>query len=186
MKKIPFIIACMLALTSMAEEPKLIEDEIDFIVESTEEPTEVEFTVEVKVEEEIVIEEPTFSAYAEIPMAPPYSENYVVIQEPESEPEPTLPVVEEPPATPCPIEKTVTIYSSRGPVVTYGDTIYLTSVLTGFENCEVYYQWQCDKGAGYEDVSDGTAASYEFIANKETLSWNWKLIVYYQELGVTQ
>lgn len=178
MKKIPFIIACMLAFTSMAEEPQLVEtteNEIDFIVESIEE-------VEVEVEEEIVIEEPTFSAYAEIPVAPPFSENYAVIQEPE----PTITVVEEPSVTPHPIEKTVTIYSSRGPVVTYGDTIYLTSVLTGFENCEVYYQWQCDKGAGYEDVSDGTAASYEFIANKETLSWNWKLIVYYQELGVTQ
>jgi len=182
MKKIPFIIACMLALTSMAEEPQLIENEIDFIVESTEEPTEFE----VEIEAEIVVEEATFSAYAEISVAPPFSENYVVIQEPEPEPELTFPVVEEPSITLHPIEKTVTISSSRGPVVTYGDTIYLTSVLTGFENCEVYYQWQCDKGAGYEDVSDGTAASYEFIANKETLSWNWKLIVYYQELGVTQ
>lgn len=135
MKKIPFIIACMLALTSMAEEPQLVEtteNEIDFIVESIEEN-------EVEIEAEIVVEEATFSAYAEIPVAPPYSENYVVIQEPEPKPEPTLPIVEEPPATPCPIEKTVTIYSSRGPVVTYGDTIYLTSVLTGFENCEVYY-----------------------------------------------
>ena len=181
MKKIPFIIACMLALTSIAEEPQLIEDEIDFVIESTKEPAEeVEFTVEIEIEEEIVVEEPTFSAYAEIPVAPPYSENYVVIQEPE----PTITIVEEPVVTMPPIEKTVTIYSSRGPVVTYGDTIYLTSVLTGFENCEIYYQWQCDKGDGYEDVPDGTAASYEFIANKETLSWNWKLIVYYQELEV--
>ena len=75
--------------------------------------------------------------------------------------------------------KQVFIKSSARSCMTRGEPIYLTSYLTGFEECEIYYQWQCDKGNGFQDIPGANSDSYSFSANKETLSWGWRLIVYY-------
>lgn len=73
----------------------------------------------------------------------------------------------------------VRIYSSRGEVVTEGDMIELTSVLIGFDGLEVSYQWQVDRGdgEGWQDVKGATRWRYVFIADKETIRYNWRLIV---------
>ena len=73
----------------------------------------------------------------------------------------------------------VVIFSSRRSVVMPGETIYLTSKISGFDNYEVSYQWQCDKGNGFEDVSGATSDSYSFAASVETLSYDWRLAIYY-------
>lgn len=80
-----------------------------------------------------------------------------------------------------PVPKTVTIYCSRERVMTENETVLLWSEISGFEGCEVHYQWMCDKGNGYEPVEGATNDVYGFPATVESLSWNWQLIVYYRE-----
>ena len=97
--------------------------------------------------------------------------------EPVTEPEP-----EKEPETPAPVERKVMIYSSRKEIVTEGDIIELTGALIGFEDVPdeaIAYQWQVDRndGAGWVDVDGATKWYYKFIANKETILYNWRLIV---------
>lgn len=74
----------------------------------------------------------------------------------------------------------VTIFTSRRTVVEPGETITLTSRLEGFENCEIIvYQWQYDRGNGFEDIPGADADTYAFAADVETLSYDWRLVVYY-------
>ena len=82
---------------------------------------------------------------------------------------------------PADTEKKVLIFTSRRTVMSLGETVYLTSILEGFENCEqIEYQWECDRGEGFEAVEDATSDSWSFIADKETLAWNWRLSVSYR------
>lgn len=97
--------------------------------------------------------------------------------EPVTEPEP-----EKEPEAPAPVERKVMIYSSRKEIVTEGDIIELTGALIGFEDVPdetIHYQWQVDRndGAGWVDVEGATKWYYKFIANKETILYNWRLIV---------
>lgn len=94
-------------------------------------------------------------------------------------PEPTQAPELEPGVTPAPNFK-VTIFSSRRSVMTPGETVYLTSKLEGFEGYEIRYQWQCDKGNGFEDVPDADGDTYSFSASVETLGYDWRLAVYYR------
>ena len=56
----------------------------------------------------------------------------------------------------------------------------LSSKLEGFDGYEVFYQWECDKGEGFEKVEDADQDFYMFNANVDSLSWNWRLTVYYR------
>ena len=78
------------------------------------------------------------------------------------------------------VEKKVTIFTSRRTVMTEGETVYLTSKLEGFEGYEVAYKWQCDQGEGYQYVEGANEDTYEYTADTETLSWGWRLLVYYR------
>ena len=79
------------------------------------------------------------------------------------------------------LPKKVTIFSSRRSVMKPGETVNLTSVLEGFEDCEeIQYQWMCDMGGGFKPVSGANSDSYSFAASQESLSWGWKLTVYYR------
>ena len=90
-------------------------------------------------------------------------------------------VVPETEATAEGTDMKVTIFSSRRSVMKPGETVQLTSVLEGFEHCEeIAYQWECDKGSGFEAVSGATGATYAFAATRESLSWNWQLAVYFR------
>ena len=90
-------------------------------------------------------------------------------------PDPSIILIE---PTPTPEPRSVRIFIDRRPVMTVNDPVTLTSKLSGFtQDDEIYYQWQCDKGNGFEDVAGATSSSYVFPATKETLSWSWRLKV---------
>jgi len=72
----------------------------------------------------------------------------------------------------------VEIFSSRRSIMAPGETVCLTSVLYGLEGYTVSYQWECDKGSGFEPVAGATSDSYSFIASVETLGYDWRLTVY--------
>ncbi|MER1994847.1 MAG: hypothetical protein ABS897_12480 [Eubacteriales bacterium] len=76
-------------------------------------------------------------------------------------------------------ERTVTIRSSQGDVVTEGEIIYLTSKLKGFDGLDIAYQWQVDRGdgAGWVDVEGANRSKHMFVADKETIQYSWRLIV---------
>jgi hypothetical protein len=76
-------------------------------------------------------------------------------------------------------ERTVTIRSSHGDVVTEGEIIYLTSKLKGFDGLDIAYQWQVDRGdgAGWVDVEGANRSKHMFVADKETITYSWRLIV---------
>lgn len=71
----------------------------------------------------------------------------------------------------------VEIFSSRRSVMSPGETVQLTCVLYGMDGYSVSYQWECDKGNGFEAVAGANADSYSFIASVETLGYNWRLAV---------
>ena len=87
--------------------------------------------------------------------------------EPESESEPEAP------------ERAVLIFSSQGKVVTENEIIYLTSELIGFDDVEVAYQWQVDRGdgLGWVDIEGGTGPKHMFVARRDTITYKWRLIV---------
>lgn len=78
----------------------------------------------------------------------------------------------------CPIK--VTIFSSRRSVMLPGEEVILTSKMEGSEGYETLLQWQCDKGSGFEDVPGANEDHYSFAASVETLSYSWRLVVYYR------
>ena len=75
----------------------------------------------------------------------------------------------------------VTIFTSRRKTVRVGEPVTLTSRIEGFDGFEIRYQWECDKhdGAGFLDVSGADEDSYTFSASAESMSWDWRLSVYY-------
>ncbi len=78
----------------------------------------------------------------------------------------------------CPIK--VTIFTSRRAVMEPGETVNLTSKIEGSEGYETMLQWQWDKGNGFEDVPGANEDHYSFEASIETLSYSWRLVVYYR------
>ena len=126
---------------------------------------------EAEVEEEVV-EEPV--------------EEEPVIEETETEATPDE-VVEEPveeaaeePTTGLEIDVSklsVEIFSTMGDIVLPGDTITLTSKLTGFDGLTYTLQWQCDNGSGWADVPGATDGSYSFTADETNINAQWRLEV---------
>ena len=99
--------------------------------------------------------------------------------ETESQPEGTSPEGNtEPESEPMP-ERKVQIKSSRQDVVIEGEIITLYSRLTGFDDVEVHYQWQVDRGegAGWEDVEGATGPEHSFVARKDTILYSWRLTI---------
>ena len=105
-------------------------------------------------------------------------------EDPGTEPEGTEEPGTEPEGTeePAEVERKVMIYSTRKDVVTEGDIIELTGALIGFDDVPdeaISFQWEVDRndGAGWVAVEGATKWYYKFIANKETILYNWRLIV---------
>ena len=98
-------------------------------------------------------------------------------EEPEEEPEEDP---EEPVLLPDgSVERKVLIRSSRGDVVIENQLITLTSKLIGFDDVDVHYQWQVDRGDGngWVDVEGATGADHSFAATKDTILYSWRLII---------
>ena len=74
----------------------------------------------------------------------------------------------------------VTIFSSRKAVMEPGETVVLTSKVEYAEGYEIRYQWECDRGNGFEAVDGANGDTYAFQADEQTLSYDWRLIVYYR------
>ena len=73
-----------------------------------------------------------------------------------------------------PDEENVRILTSFTGVIGYGEQIDLSSEVDG----EVLsYQWECDKGQGFEKIEGANDPTYSFTATPESLSWNWRLTV---------
>lgn len=71
----------------------------------------------------------------------------------------------------------VEIFTDRSDVMTIGDIITLTSVLTGFEGLTYTLQWQYDDGSGWQDAPDATEATYSFAVDEINACYNWRLAV---------
>ena len=74
--------------------------------------------------------------------------------------------------------KKVYIFTSRRAVMDLNEEIKLTSLLEGFEEgLEIEYQWECDKGNGFEPIEGANGDSYSYPATVESLSWSWRLVI---------
>ena len=74
-------------------------------------------------------------------------------------------------------EVKVTISSSCPAVIRHGEMITLTGTVDGAEGLEMHYQWECDRGNGFEPIEGANQAQYSFPADADSLSWVWRLIV---------
>ena len=101
-------------------------------------------------------------------------------EEPE-EPEPEEVFEDEPEekTTEGKTQRKVLIKSSRGETVVEGEIITLYSKLVGFDDVEVHYQWQVDRGdgAGWTDVDGATGPEHSFVARKDTILYSWRLTI---------
>ena len=101
-------------------------------------------------------------------------------EEPE-EPEPEEVFEDEPEekTTEGKTQRKVLIKSSRGETVIEGEIITLKSKLVGFDDVEVHYQWQVDRGdgEGWVDVEGATGPEHSFVARKDTILYSWRLTI---------
>ena len=90
--------------------------------------------------------------------------------EPENEPE-TEEWAEELP------EFAVAIHSSFNGMIRPGETVRLTGEIINGDSLKLAYQWECDKGTGFEPVKGETGLELAFTATAESLGWSWRLNV---------
>ncbi len=74
-------------------------------------------------------------------------------------------------------ERFVTVVSSVGDVVQYGDLIVLTGRLTGCENTEYRLQWQVNRGSGWEDLPGEVGERYTFVLDADSYRYQYRLAV---------
>lgn len=106
-------------------------------------------------------------------------EDVVVVEdEPAAEATEVKEIAEEevPLAGPAP-QRTVSVQCDAGAQMAEGTMITLTGVLSGFDGCDIAYQWQCDSGNGWENVEGANSLTYSFSANAQTLNYGWRLSV---------
>ena len=74
----------------------------------------------------------------------------------------------------------VLIFTSRRAIMDLGEEIKLTSIVEGIpEDIALKYQWEVDKGNGFEPAEGGNEDSYTYTASVESLAWSWRLVVSY-------
>ena len=112
---------------------------------------------------------------------PAAAEGPVLVPPAEEEPEAAeQPVAVPPSAEPTAVpQKQVNIISTRGDTIIENEIVYLYSELIGFEGETVTYQWQVRKTPDdeWEDIEGATRNKYMFYATRETLQYDWRLIV---------
>ena len=116
----------------------------------------------------------------EMELAEQYTEKETEPEE-ETEPEPEEDVFEDEdePEEGTEVERKVLIKSSRKDVVIENEIITLYSKLVGFDDVEVHYQWQVDRGdgEGWVDVEGATGSEHSFVARKDTILYSWRLTI---------
>jgi len=152
---------------------------IDSIIE------EMEITQSFEVEKEEITETLNLEVNSDLDITPILEESITELPvENTIESTPTIELIFTP--TPIPTllpQLVVNISTSRRPVMDLGEPIILTSQI---ENSEYYknitYQWECDKGNGFEIVEDATESTYSYPATLESFSWSWRLIIHYNNI----
>ena len=62
-----------------------------------------------------------------------------------------------------------------------GEDVILTGIVEGADDYTVTYQWEVDRGEGFEPIEGATESEYRFPASMESLQWSWRLVVYVSE-----
>ncbi len=75
----------------------------------------------------------------------------------------------------------VSVMSGSPNVLRPGDTISLVGTTEGLDSDTLTYQWECDKGSGFEPIEDANEDVYSFEVSAESMTWNWRLVVYAME-----
>ena len=76
-------------------------------------------------------------------------------------------------------ELNVRLESSAGLIIWEGDTVVLTAVIEDRdENAQYVFEWEVDRGEGWEVISRGTEDSYSYTATAENMGWDWRVTVY--------
>ena len=76
-----------------------------------------------------------------------------------------------------PVRK-VTLHSSRGATVEYGQVITLTAELEGFtEADQPLVIWEVNRGDGWEEI--GTGLTFDYTATEESILWPFRARVLY-------
>lgn len=114
-------------------------------------------------------------------MAPALSENQTVISD-----EILAPVeVEILEPTPTPIPKSVHIEIEGGwpRIISMGQELKIISRLVGFEDAsEIWFEWEVNRhdGKGYAILANENKDTLTIIATKETLSYDYRLVVHWE------
>lgn len=61
-------------------------------------------------------------------------------------------------------------------VYAVGETVTMSSRLTGFSG-NLKYQWQVDKGSGWQDIPGANEAKYSFVFSEENSGYSWRVAV---------
>ena len=75
-------------------------------------------------------------------------------------------------------KRSVTIFTTRKAVMQEGEPVYLTSEIIGMDDISYTCQWQWNRGDGWEDIPGAIDETYMFLANTETLTYDWRLKVH--------
>ena len=73
--------------------------------------------------------------------------------------------------------RAVSIEADYPAVLHPGDTITLRGVTEGFVGERLVFQWECDRGSGFEKVESGQDGTCSFTVTAESLTWKWRLTV---------
>ena len=81
-----------------------------------------------------------------------------------------------------PLDVRVEIWSDLPDYLYEGDPVHLYSIVYGAEGLELHYQWEYDKhdGLGWQPIPYANEPMYTIYASIETLSYDYRLIVYYR------
>lgn len=77
----------------------------------------------------------------------------------------------------------VTVFSDAKVNMSIGDSVNLFIRTTGLDGYRLSYQWYVDKGDGYGfvPVEGATGDTITFVASRETLSYDWQIVVDVEE-----
>ena len=77
----------------------------------------------------------------------------------------------------------VTVFSDAKVNMSIGDSVNLFIRTTGLDGYHLSYQWYVDKGDGYGfvPVEGATGDTITFVATRETLSYDWQIVVDVEE-----
>lgn len=77
----------------------------------------------------------------------------------------------------------VTVFSDAKVNMSIGDSVNLFIRTTGLDGYSLSYQWYVDKGDGYGfvPVEGATGDTVTFVATRETLSYDWQIVVDVEE-----